>query len=80
MSPVSFAASVPEPIAIPISAAASAGASLIPSPTIAVKISCAREFLDQLDFVGRRKLGVILVEAEILRDLVRDRLPHRRTT
>ncbi len=33
--PVSFATSVPDPIAIPKSALASAGASLIPSPTMA---------------------------------------------
>jgi hypothetical protein len=33
--PVSFATSVPEPIAIPRSDLANAGASLIPSPTIA---------------------------------------------
>ncbi len=35
MPPVSFATSVPEPIAIPISALARAGASFMPSPTIA---------------------------------------------
>ena len=35
MSADSIATSVPEPIAIPISALAKAGASLIPSPTMA---------------------------------------------
>ncbi len=35
MSPVSMATSVPEPTAMPRSACASAGASLMPSPTMA---------------------------------------------
>ena len=41
MSALSMATSVPAPIAIPTSAAASAGASLIPSPIIATLCPCA---------------------------------------
>ena len=40
-SDVSIATSVPPPIAIPISAAARAGASLMPSPTIATTLPCS---------------------------------------
>lgn len=41
----SIATSVPVPIAIPTSAAAKAGASLIPSPAIATTRPSARSFL-----------------------------------
>lgn len=42
--------SVPEPIATPTFASSSAGASLIPSPTIATFLPCARKFRMHLTF------------------------------
>ncbi|CVB88142.1 Uncharacterised protein [Serratia marcescens] len=41
MAAVSMAMSLPPPIAMPTSACASAGASLMPSPTIATRWPCA---------------------------------------
>ena len=52
-SAVSMAASVPAaPIAMPTSAAASAGASLMPSPTIATAPYSLAQLLDERDLVG----------------------------
>src|SRR5262249_51363945 len=63
-SAVSIATSVPAPIAIPTSAWASAGASLIPSPTIATRRP-SLQLLHFLRLVLRQHLGDHLVAPEL---------------
>ena len=64
-------------MATPTVAAASAGASLIPSPTITVTAR-SRSARDRSDLVRRRLLGAHLVETEHRGDLLcRRRRDHR---
>ena len=60
-------------IAIPTSASARAGASLIPSPAMTTAPACGRRtVLDDPELVGRTLLGVHLVDAELRGDLPGD--------
>ena len=61
----SMATSVPEPMAMPRSAAASAGASLTPSPTMAIAPWIARSSVDDARLVLRRHLGTDFVDADL---------------
>ena len=61
-----IATSVPVPIAMPTSALASAGASLMPSPAIATTRPSRLQRLDQRQLVGRLDLAVHLVDAQAL--------------
>src|SRR5579885_1874878 len=63
MPALSIATSVPVPMAMPTSEAASAGASFTPSPAIATTRPSA-EFLDDLAFLLRQYLGFDLLNAE----------------
>ncbi len=62
-----IAMSVPCPIAMPTLAAASAGASLMPSPAIATIVSLRLQFLDQCVLVGRQHFGAEICNAQSLR-------------
>ena len=57
--------SVPVPIAMPTSACASAGASLIPSPTMATTLSLALQPLDLGDLPVRQHLGHDAIDARL---------------
>ena len=59
-----IATSVPVPIAMPTSAFASAGASLMPSPAIATLRPSACKRLDELHLVGRLDFADHFVDAE----------------
>ena len=61
-----IATSVPVPMAMPTSARASAGASLMPSPAIATTRPSRLQRLDQRQLVGRLDLAVHLVDAQAL--------------
>ena len=63
-----MATSVPVAIAMPTSAAASAGASLMPSPTIATTCPLPRSALDRVRLVVRQHLGRDLVDAQPVAD------------
>ena len=63
-----IATSVPVPIAMPTSARASAGASLMPSPAIATTRPSACSFSTSLQLVGGLDLAVHLVDAQALAD------------
>ena len=60
-----MATSVPVPIARPRSAAASAAASLTPSPTIADRPALVLQAMDHGDLVGGEDLGDDLVDADL---------------
>ena len=60
-----MATSVPVPMAMPTSACASAGASLMPSPTIATVLPCGLELLHFAGLVFRQNLGADTVDAEL---------------
>ena len=60
-----MATSVPVPMAMPTSAAASAGASLMPSPAIATRRPSAFKSRDQRQLVGRPDLAVDFVDAQL---------------
>ncbi len=66
-----IATSVPVPIAMPTSARASAGASLMPSPAIATTRPSACSFSTSAELVGRLDLAVHLVDAQALADRAR---------
>ena len=68
MPALSIATSVPVPIAMPTSAAASAGASLMPSPAIATTWPCSRSLTNAFVLVLRLDAGVDFIDAELLRD------------
>ena len=68
MPALSIATSVPVPMAMPTSACASAGASLIPSPAIATLRPSAWSRFDLLGLLVGQHLGADLVEPEPLRD------------
>ena len=72
-SPASAATSVPPPTARPTSALASAGASLMPSPTIATRRPCACHAGDELRLLLRQQLGVDLGDAQRLGHALRRR-------
>ncbi|SSS89214.1 Uncharacterised protein [Acinetobacter baumannii] len=57
-SAVSKATSVPSPIAIPTDAVARAGASLMPSPTIATVPKCSLSFFTSVTFVSGRHSAI----------------------
>ena len=61
--PASLAALVPECMATPTSAWASAGASLVPSPVIATSRPCALFAADELELFFRLRLGHEIVHA-----------------
>ena len=63
--PVSLATSEPEPIAIPISAAANAGASLTPSPTIATTWPLLLQLMHDLRLVAGQHLGDDAVDPDL---------------
>ena len=65
-----IATSVPVAIAMPTSAAASAGASLIPSPTMATTLPSAFSRATHVGLVARQDLGEHPVDAELLRDRI----------
>ena len=62
-----MATSVPVPIAMPTSAWASAGASLMPSPTIATRLPSSLQLLDLLGLVLGQHLGQDAVDADLAR-------------
>src|ERR1022692_3284421 len=64
---LSRAISVPEPIAIPTLASISAGASLIPSPTIAT-VFPALELSNAIELLLGEKLRLHLVDSELISD------------
>ena len=70
---LSIATSVPVPIAMPTSAAASAGASLTPSPAIATTRPALRSFSTTVGLAVRQHLGLDLGDAEPARDGLRGR-------
>ena len=63
-----MATSVPAPIAIPISAAASAGASFTPSPAIATTSPCLRSRRRCVSLILRKDFRLDLADAELARD------------
>ena len=63
MPALSIATSAPVPMAMPTSAAASAGASLTPSPAIATLAPPALQLLDQLVLALGRHVGADFVDA-----------------
>ena len=63
-----MATSVPVPMAMPRSAWASAGASLMPSPTIATTLPCGLELADLADFLLGQHLGEHVVDADLAGD------------
>ena len=67
-SAASTATSVPEASAMPMSAWASAGASLMPSPTIATTWPAASQPLDLVPLAGGQHPGHHLVDAEAAGD------------
>src|ERR1043166_23990 len=78
-SALSIATSVPVPIAMPTSAAAKAGASLIPSPATGGVLfappprhrpppAFAAERFDEVNFVGGLDLGLPVIDAQFGRD------------
>ena len=62
---LSIATSVPVPMAMPTSAWASAGASLMPSPAIATIRALGLQAPDHLVLVLGQHLGVDLVDADL---------------
>ena len=68
MFPASFAACVPEFIATPTSACASAGASLVPSPVIATSFPSRLLPADEIHLVLGRGLGKKVVHAGLARN------------
>ena len=64
---------------MPTSAAASAGASLMPSPAIATMRSLRLQFLDQRVLVGRQHFGAKLGNAQLLGHRGRGRMRRRRS-
>ncbi len=77
-SEASIATSVPVPIAIPTSAWVSAGASLMPSPTIADPLALALQLPDLVRLVLRQHLREHPVHAHLTRDRLRCALDCRR--
>ena len=75
MSEASSATSAPVPMAMPRSAWASAGASLMPSPTMATTRAAGLELLDLGGLLGRQHLGQDAIRTDA--DLRADR--HRRS-
>ena len=71
MFPASRAAWVPVFMVTPTSACASAGASLVPSPVIAIRRPPACSLADQLELLLRRRLGEEVVDARLVGDLGR---------
>ena len=65
---LSIATSVPVPIAMPTSACASAGASLMPSPAIATLRPSRLELLDGFALLLGQHLRLDVVDAELSRD------------
>ena len=65
---LSIATSVPVPMAIPTSAAARAGASLMPSPAMATRRPTFRKLGDLRLFLVRKDLGTHLIDANSARD------------
>ena len=78
MSAASTATSVPEASAMPTSAWASAGASLMPSPTIATTCAAPLQPGDLVALAGRQHPGHHLVDAQRRRDPARRRRAGRR--
>ena len=74
-----IATSVPVPIAMPTSACASAGASLMPSPAIATTRPSLLQRLDERELVGRLHFAVHLVDAERRGDRARGGECRRRS-
>ena len=75
MSAVSSAASLPiAPITMPTSAAASAGASLTPSPTMAIGAVRVAEILDGGHLVGRQLTRTHVIDAELRAGRARGRV------
>ena len=78
MSAAATAMSVPVPIAMPTCAPASAGASLMPSPTIATMRPARALLGDDARLVLGLHLGEDLVDAELGRDRARRAARGRR--
>ena len=64
MPALSIATSVPVPIAMPTSACASAGASLMPSPAIATRSPRACSRFDDAGLLIRQHVGLDAIDAE----------------
>ena len=71
MPALSMATSVPVPIAMPTSAAASAGASLIPSPAIATIASLLAQVAARSVLLSRFDASFDLVDARAVRRRLR---------
>ena len=75
MPALSMATSVPVPMAMPTSAAASAGASLMPSPAMAtMRPSCRKRFYD-FGFLLRLDFGVHFFDSQLVGYFRRRRAP-----
>ena len=77
---LSRATSVPEPIAIPTLASISAGASLIPSPTIATVLPAPRSSRTRSSFCCGSKLRLHIIDLELTSDRATDgsRIPREK--
>ena len=60
-----MATSAPVPMAMPTSALASAGASLMPSPAMATTAALALQLGDQVELLLRAQAGTDFVDAEL---------------